>query len=151
MLSRQYFYGKHTVSLKDIWEIVKVLRSSWLTQGPKVKEFEQALCDYTGAEYCVVVANGTAALHLAVLSLGIGKGDEVITTPNTFVSSSNCILYSGAKVEFADIESSTANIDPEEIEKHITTKTKGVIPVHFALVNRAIDSGDTVQLIDEYY
>ncbi|MBD3231356.1 UDP-4-amino-4,6-dideoxy-N-acetyl-beta-L-altrosamine transaminase [Candidatus Dependentiae bacterium] len=127
-----YNYGSQSISLRDIWEVVKVLRSNWLTQGPKVKEFEKAICDYTNAKYCVAVANGAAALHLSMLSLNIKNGDEFITTPNTFVASSNSILYAGGKVQFADIEPTTANIDPVEIEKKITSKTKGIIPVHFA-------------------
>ncbi len=128
----KYSYGKQSVSLRDIWEVIKVLRSDWLTQGPKVKEFEKAICDYTGAKYCVAVANGTAALHLAMLSLGIKKGDEFITSPNTFIASANSILYVGAKVKFADIELDTANIDPKEIEKKINSNTRGIIAVHFA-------------------
>ena len=127
-----YPYGKQSISLKDIWEVIKVLKSDWLTQGPKVKEFEQAICDYVGAKYCIAVCNGTAALHLAVLSLGLQEVGEVITTPNTFLATANSILYSNSKIVFADIEQSTANIDPKEIEKKITQKTKGIIPVHFA-------------------
>ncbi|MCK4650911.1 UDP-4-amino-4,6-dideoxy-N-acetyl-beta-L-altrosamine transaminase [Candidatus Babeliales bacterium] len=129
---KSYSYGKQSISFKDIWEVVKTLRSNWLTQGPKVKEFEQALCDYTGAKYCVVVSNGTAALHLAVLSLGISKGDEVITSPITFLASSNAILYSGGIVKFADIDEKTACIDPIQIEKQIIDKTKAIMPIHFA-------------------
>ena len=129
---RTYFYGKQSISWRDIWEVVKILRSPFLTQGPKVKQFEQELCDYTGSKYAVVVSNGTAALHLAMLSLGISKGDEVITTPMTFVASANCILYAGGIVKFADIDSKTACIEPTEIEKQITSKTKAIIPVHFA-------------------
>lgn len=127
-----YPYGKQSISLRDIWEVIKVLRSPFLTQGPKVKEFEKALCDYVGVKYCVVVANGAAALHLAMLSLGLKQGDEVITSPNTFVASANSILYAGGTVKFADIEESTANIDSEEIKQQITSKTKAIIPVHFA-------------------
>ena len=122
--SKTYSYGKQSISWKDIWEVVKSLRSDWLTQGPKVKEFEQKICDYTGAKYCVVVCNGTAALHLAVLSLELQNGDEVITTPNTFLATVNSILYSNGKVVFADIEKNTANIDPKEIEKKNNIKNK---------------------------
>ena len=129
---KKYSYGKQSISWSDIWSVVKVLKSDWLTQGPKVKEFEQAICDYTGAKYCVAVSNGTAALHLATLCFDLSKGDEVITSPNTFLSSANSILYSGGKVVFADIDPKTANIDPEQIKKQITSKTKGIIPVHYA-------------------
>ncbi len=129
---KKYSYGKQSISWSDIWSVVKVLKSDWLTQGPKVKEFEQAICDYTGAKYCVAVSNGTAALHLSTLCFDLSKGDEVITSPNTFLSSANSILYSGGKVVFADIDPKTANIDPEQIKKQITSKTKGIIPVHYA-------------------
>lgn len=127
-----YSYGKQSVSLRDIWEVVKVLRSDWLTQGPKIKEFEAALCEYTGAKYAVVVSNGGAALHLCMLALGIKSGDEVITTPNTFLASAGCVLYAGGTVKFADIDLETACIDPEKIKEQITSKTRGIIPVHFA-------------------
>lgn len=131
-LVKNYCYGKQSLDLKDFWAVLSTLKSPFLTCGPKVREFEQAICDYTGAKYCVSVANGTAALHIAMLAMGVGPGDEVITTPITFLASSNCVLYAGGTVKFADVESDTANIDPAEIEKQITQKTKGIIPVHFA-------------------
>jgi UDP-4-amino-4,6-dideoxy-N-acetyl-beta-L-altrosamine transaminase len=131
MSCRKYSYGKQSISWKDIWEVVKVLRWGWLTQGPKVKAFEQALCARTGAKYCVAVSNGTAALHLALLALEVERGDEVITSPITFLSSANAILYVGGAVKFADVDAHTACIDPQEIEKYITSKTKAIIPVHF--------------------
>lgn len=127
-----YSYGKQSISEADIREVIKTLKSPWLTQGPKVVEFEQAICKYTGAKYAVSVANGTAALHLAVLSLNLSPEDEVITSPITFLASANCILYAGARVKFADIDENTACIDPAEIRKQITSKTRGIIPVHFA-------------------
>src|SRR5574341_1211125 len=134
MLFRQknYSYGKQSISLIDIWEVVRTLKSPFLTQGPKVKEFEDAICKYTGAKYAVAVANGTAALHLSVLALNIQSGDEVITSPMTFLASSNCVLYAGGTIKFADIELNTALIKPTEIKKQITSKTKGIIPVHYA-------------------
>lgn len=128
----RFSYGKQSISWKDIFKVLKVLRSDWLTQGPKVREFENSICDYTGAKYCVVVSNGTAALHLAMLSFNLTPNDEVITSPNTFIASANSILYAGAKVRFADIDLQTSCIDPNEIEKHITINTKGIIPIHFA-------------------
>ncbi len=124
-------YGKQNISEEDISAVVETLRSPYLTCGPKVKEFEQAICDYTGAKYCVAVNSATSALHIAMMALGIKEGDEVITTPITFLASANCAKYCGAKVVFADIEPETANINPEEIKKHITSKTKAIIPVHF--------------------
>jgi len=125
-------YGRHYIDSDDIKEVTKVLRSDWITQGPKIEEFEEKLAHYCGAKYAVVVSSGTAALHIACLVAGIKPGEEVITTPVTFVASANCILYCGGKPVFADIQEDTANIDPEEIRKKITKKTKAIIPVHYA-------------------
>lgn len=128
----KYGYGHQTIDQSDIDAVVETLRSDFLTCGPKVKEFEQAICDYTGAKYCVAVSNATAGLHIAAMAAGLGNGDEGITTPITFLSSANCICFTGATPVFADIDPETANIDPAEIEKRITDKTKVLIPVHFA-------------------
>lgn len=125
-------YGHQFIDNADIKAVVGVLKSDWLTQGPKVNEFESALCAYTGAKYAVAVSSGTAGLHIACLAAGIKKGDEVITSPITFVASANCILYCNAKPVFADVELDTANISPIEIKKKITHRTKAIIPVHFA-------------------
>jgi len=127
-----YPYGRQTISFSDIWEVIGALRSPWLTQGPKVREFEDAICESTGAQFAVAVANGTAALHLAMLALEIEPGAEVMTSPITFLASANCILYAGCSVRFADIEADTALIDPDEIRKQVTQRTKAIIPVHFA-------------------
>jgi len=127
-----YGYGKQSINLGDVLEVMQIFDTPFLTQGPKVREFEQAICDYTGAQYAVAVANGTAALHICALAAGIGHGDEVVTSPNTFLASANCVLYAGGNVRFADIDSKTACIDTAEIEKHITSATKAIIPVHFA-------------------
>lgn len=127
-----YGYGHQSVDESDVQAVVEVLRGDNLTCGPAVKAFEKAICDYTGAKYCVAVANATAGLHIAAMAAGIGYGDEAITSPITFLSSANCIAFVGARPVFADIDSETANVDPEEIEKHITDKTKAIIPVHFA-------------------
>lgn len=129
---KKYSYGKQTISSDDIKSVIDTLKSDYLTQGPKVKEFEDKLCQVTGAKYAVAVSNGTAALHLAVLALGIGVGDEGITTPITFVASANCLRYVGANVKFADIEEDTGLIDPKEIIKQISPRTKVLIPVHYA-------------------
>ena len=88
-------YGRHSIDEDDIQAVVDVLRSDYLTTGPSVKDFEKAVCEYTGAKYAVAIANGTAALHAACFAAGIGSGDEVITTPITFAASANCILYNG--------------------------------------------------------
>lgn len=125
-------YGHHWIDKDDIKEVVKVLESDWITQGPKVKEFEDALCKYAGTKYAVVVSSGTAALHVACLAAGIKAGDEVVTSPVTFVASANCILYCGGKPIFADVQEDTANIDPKEIRKKINRRTKAIVPVHFA-------------------
>lgn len=126
-----YSYGKQSISGSDIKEVIKTLKSPWLTQGPKIKEFEDSLTSYTGAKYAVAVANGTAALHLAVLALGFKENDELITSPVTFMASANCALYAGGKVRFADIEKETACIDPVEIIRNISDKSKVIVPVHF--------------------
>lgn len=125
-------YGKHTVREEDIEEVVKVLRSDWISQGPKIEEFEKAVADYCGAKYAVAVSSGTAALHIAALALGIGPGDEVITSPNTFVATPNSILYAGGRPVFADIDPETFNLDPHQVESKINSNTKGILPVHFA-------------------
>lgn len=124
-------YGKQSIDEDDIQAVVDVLRSDFITTGPLIRDFEKAVCDYTGAKYSVAVSNGTAALHVACLAAGIGDGDEVITTPITFAASSNCVLYCGGTPVFADINPNTYNIDPEDIRRKITDKTKAIIPVHF--------------------
>lgn len=124
-------YGRQYVDDEDIEEVVKVLKSDFLTTGPVIEEFEKKVADYVGAKYAVAVANGTAALHSACYAANIGKGDEVITTPITFAASSNCAFYCGAVPVFADIDPKTYNIDPSDIEKKITDRTKAIIAVHF--------------------
>lgn len=127
-----FSYGKQSVSSEDIDAVVEVLKSDNLTQGPKITEFEHDICEYTGAKYCVAVSNATMALHLTILAARIKSGDEVITSPNTFVASANCAKYVGASVKFADMDPETANINIDEIKNQITEKTKAIIPVHFA-------------------
>lgn len=124
-------YGRQSIDEEDIQAVVDVLRSDYLTTGPKVAEFERKVADYVGAKYAVAVSNGTAALHIACLAAGIGQGDEVITTPITFAASANCVMYCGGKPIFADIDADTYNISPKEIEHKITDKTKAIIPVHY--------------------
>ncbi|WP_342508887.1 UDP-4-amino-4,6-dideoxy-N-acetyl-beta-L-altrosamine transaminase [Sporosarcina sp. FSL K6-2383] len=124
-------YGRQTIDEEDIAAVVETLRSPFLTQGPKVEEFEQEVADYVGAKYAVAFSNGTTALHGACYAAGIGDGDEVITTPITFVATSNAVLYCGGTPVFADIDEQTYNIDPLEIEKKITSKTKAIMPVDF--------------------
>lgn len=114
----------------DINGVIEVLKSGWLSLGPKYKKFEQDLAKYVGAKYAVAVSSGTAALHLGVRALGLKERDEVITSPYSFVASSNVLLYEGIKPIFVDIEEQTFNIDPALIEQAITRKTKAILPVH---------------------
>ena len=123
-------YGRQTIEDDDIEAVVEVLKSDYLTTGPMIESFEKKVCEYTGAKYAVAISNGTAALHAACFAAGIGEGDEVITTPITFAASSNCVLYCGGTPVFADIDPRTYNIDPEDIRKKITPKTKAIIAVH---------------------
>lgn len=131
-MSKIYTYGRQSIDEEDIRSICEVLQSDFLTCGPAVEAFEKAVCDYTGARYCVAVSSATAGLHLGVLALEIGPGDEVITSPMTFLASANSILYARGHVVFADIEPDTANIDVAEVKRRITPRTKALIPVHYA-------------------
>lgn len=124
-------YGHQWIDEENIKAVIEVLRSDWITQGPKVAEFEKEFAKYVGARYAVAVNSGTAALHAACFAAQIEKGDEVITTPITFAASANCVLYQGGTPVFADIKEDTLNIDPEEIKKKINQKTKALIPVDF--------------------
>ena len=125
-------YGRQCIEEDDIQAVVDVLRSDYLTTGPKIAEFEKVVASYVGAKYAVAVSNGTAALHIACLAAGITEGDEVITSPITFAASANCVLYCGGTPVFADIDPKTYNIDPEHIRRKITPRTKAIIPVHLA-------------------
>lgn len=125
------YYGHQYIDDEDIEAVTEVLKSDYLTCGPKITELEQKLCEITGAKYAVVVSNGTAALHIACQAAGVSKEDEVITTPITFAASANCALYCGAKPVFADINEKTYNIDPKSVAEHMTEKTKAVVAVDF--------------------
>lgn len=146
--SGKIYYGRQWVDEDDIEAVADVLRSSFITCGPKVDEMERTLESYTGARYAVAVSNGTAALHCACIAAGIGPGDEVITTSLTFAASANCVLYCGAKPVFADIDSATYNIDPESIRSHITEKTKAVIAVDFT--GQAVRHKEIRAICDEF-
>ncbi len=141
-------YSRQKIEEDDIQAVVDVLRSDYITTGPRIAEFEKRVADYVGAGYAVAVANGTAALHAACFAAGIAPGDEVITTPITFAASANCIMYCGGRPVFADIDPKTYNIDPEDIKRKITDKTKAVIPVHLA--GQPCDM-DAIQKIAEEY
>ena len=125
-------YGKQTIEQDDIQAVVDVLQSDFLTTGPKIAEFEQIVADYVEVKYAVAISNGTSALHAACFAAGIGPGDEVITTPLTFAASANCVLYCGGTPVFADVDPKTYNIDPEDIRRKITDRTKAIIAVHLA-------------------
>ena len=145
-------YGRHEITDEDIHAVIDVLKSDFLTQGPKVKEFEDAFAKYIGAKYSVAVANGTAALHLCTLALGVKKGDKVITTPITFAASANCVRYADGEVVFADIDPETYLLDIYKVRKLLETSPKGtykgIIPVDFA--GRAINLEQYRQLADEF-
>lgn len=133
------YYGHQYIDEADIQAVVEVLRSDFLTCGPKIGELEQKLCALTGAKYAVVCANGTAALHMAAMAAGVKEGDEVITTPITFAASANCALYCGARPVFADIDPETYNIDPGKVEAAITPATKAVVAVDYTGQSVALD------------
>jgi UDP-4-amino-4,6-dideoxy-N-acetyl-beta-L-altrosamine transaminase len=141
-------YGKQTIDEDDILAVTQVLKSDFLTCGPKVSEVEDALGQIGGANYATVVSNGTAALHCACLAAGIGPGDEVIVPPITFAASSNCVLYCGATPVFADIDPNTWEISPEQIKRKLTSKTKAVIAVDYT--GQACDYSAILQICKEH-
>lgn len=145
-------YGRQHITEEDIQAVVEVLRSDYLTQGPKLPEFEKAFADYIGVKYAVAVANGTAALHLCALAVGVKPGDKVITTPITFAATANCVRYAGGEVVFADIDPNTYLLDINEVEKLLKASPKGtykgIIPVDFA--GRPVDLEAFRKLADEY-
>lgn len=136
------------ISDAEVQAVSDTVRSGWWAKGPRTIEFEKRFAEYVGAKYCVGVNSCTAALHLALMTQGIGPGDEVITTPLTFASSANTILHVGATPVFADIDPETGLIDPKEIEKKITDKTRAVVPVHYS--GLAADIGEIGRLCDRY-
>ncbi len=142
------YYGKQWIDNDDIEKVAQILRSNYITCGPKVAEMEKALQRYTNANYAVMVSSGTAALHCACIAAGISPGDEVITTPLTFAASANCALYCGAVPVFADIDPGTYNIDPKSIEARITSRTKAVVAVDFT--GQAANIGEIRDLCTRY-
>lgn len=145
-------YGRQSIEQDDIEAVVNTLQSDFLTQGPKVLEFEKKFADYIGSKYAVAVNNATSGLHLSVLSLGLSKGDRVITTPITFAASANCIRYAGAEVWFADINPDTYLLSIESVRSLLESKPrgffKGIIPVDFA--GLPINLEDFRSLANEY-
>ena len=125
-------YARQFIDEADIQAVTEVLRSDWLTTGPKVAEFEQAVADYVGAKYAVAVNSGTAALHAAMYAIGVKLGDEVIVPPITFAATANCVVYQGGTPVFADVDPGTLLLDPAKVEEKITEKTKAIIGVDYA-------------------
>ncbi|MCB2407726.1 UDP-4-amino-4,6-dideoxy-N-acetyl-beta-L-altrosamine transaminase [Hymenobacter lucidus] len=145
-------YGRQHITEADIQAVTETLLSDFLTQGPKVAEFEHKFADYIGVQYAVAVANGTAALHLCALALGVAPGQRVITTPITFAASANCVLYCGGEVHFADIDPLTGLIDLQQVRQLLEAHPKGyfhgLIPVDFA--GLAVDLEQARALADEF-
>lgn len=151
---KQIPYGRQEINQEDIQAVLAVLQSDWLTQGPTIKRFEEAVAAYCGAKYAVAVSNATAALHLACLTVGLGPGDLLWTSPNTFVASANCGLYCGAEVDFVDIDPQTYNMSVDALEEKLLQAAKNgrlpkvVIPVHFAGQSCRMD--EIRKLADQY-
>ncbi|MES2556009.1 MAG: UDP-4-amino-4,6-dideoxy-N-acetyl-beta-L-altrosamine transaminase [Bacteroidota bacterium] len=143
-------YGKQHITDADIEAVVRVLRADYLTQGPEIQQFETAFATYTGSKYAVAVANGTAALHLAAMALGVEAGQKVITTPITFAASANCVEYCGGEVIFSDIDPATYLLDLTTLREQLLAdkNIKGIIPVQFA--GRMVDMEALRQLADEF-
>ena len=145
-------YGKQNITTEDINAVVEALKADFLTQGPKIAEFEQAFAKYVGAKYAVAVANGTAALHLNALALGVKPGQKVITTPLTFAASANCIRYCGGEVVFSDIDPETYLLDINKVRALLEASPKGtyqgIVPVDFA--GRAVNLEAFRALADEF-
>lgn len=125
-------YGHQLIDDSDIHAVIKILRSEWLTTGPTVELYEQAIANYVSAEHAVAFSSGTAALHAAVFAAGIGPGDEVITSPLTFAATANAVLYCCGRPVFTDVEEDTGNINVRVVERAITSKTRAILPVDYA-------------------
>jgi dTDP-4-amino-4,6-dideoxygalactose transaminase len=132
----------------EIEAVTAVLRSGVIAEGPRVAQFEQAFAEYVGVGHAVALNSGTAALHVALMAHGIGKGDEVITSPFSFVATANSIVYTGAKPVFADIEPDTYNISPDQVHELITSRTKAIMPVH--LYGHAADMGAIMEIAEDH-
>lgn len=141
--------AKPIIEKEEEQAVLNVLKSGVIAQGPKVEEFEKNFADYCNTKYAVAVNSGTAALHLALMAMDIKEGDEVITTPFSFIASANCILYVKAKPIFADIDEKTFNISPKSIIEKITNKTKAIIPVH--LYGQPCDMKSIMEIAEEYH
>lgn len=141
-------YGRQSIDEEDIQAVADVLRSPWVTGGPKVEEFEQAFASRVGAEYAVAFSSGTAALHGAIFAAGLNPGDEAITTPLTFVATANCVLYEGALPVFADVANDALTLDPERVAGKITPKTRAILPVAYG--GHPADLDEILALADKH-
>lgn len=141
-------YGRQSIDESDIQAVVETLRSDWLTTGPKIAEFEEAMAAWVGAKYAVSFSSGTAALHAAAFTAGLQPGDEAITSPLTFAATANCVLYQGATPVFADVVEDTLNLDPELVATRITARTKAILPVDYA--GHPADLDSILQLADRH-
>jgi dTDP-4-amino-4,6-dideoxygalactose transaminase len=148
MVDIQVQIASPSIGDEEIKNVTEVLKSGMIAQGPKVEEFEKEFAKWVGSKYGIATNSGTSALHVALLSCGIGNGDEVITTPFTFIATGNSILYNGAKPVFADINLKSYNIDPSKIEKLITDKTKAIMPVH--LYGQSANMDEIRKIANEY-
>ena len=152
MIDKVIPYGRQNITQEDINVVIDALQSDYLTQGPKILEFEKAFAEYVGSTYAVAVSNGTAALHLCALALDVKDGDKVITTPITFAASANCVRYCGGEVVFSDIDPDTYLLDIEKVKALLEASPKGtykgIIPVDFA--GRAVDLEAYRKLADQY-
>src|SRR5215475_12535437 len=137
-------FARPALGEEEIAEVVDTLRSGWITTGPKVERFATAFADSVGGRFAVPVSSATAGLHVALLALGVGPGDEVVTTPMTFVATLNTIVHCGAVPVLADIDAATLNVQVEEIEKKLTPRTKAVVPVHY--VGQPADLDPVIEL-----
>ncbi|HEY6583627.1 MAG TPA: aminotransferase class I/II-fold pyridoxal phosphate-dependent enzyme, partial [Gaiellaceae bacterium] len=120
------------VGEEEIAAVADAIRSGWLTTGPRAAELEERLCDYLEAEHVLAVSSGTAALHLSLVALGVGPGDEVITSPITWPATANVIVHTGATPVFVDVRDDDLNLDPERVAEAVTERTKAIVPVHLA-------------------
>src|ERR1700675_3245653 len=132
-------YGRQSLDDEDIQAVVEVLKSDWLTTGPKIGEFEERFAAWVGARHAVSFSSGTAALHGAAFAAGLEAGDEAVTTPLTFCATANCVLYQGATPVFADVSPDTLNLDPKEVSKKVSARTKAIFAVDYAGHPAALD------------
>lgn len=148
MRDKYLVFGSPVIEQEEIDEVVSTLKSGWIGTGPKVAQFEEDFKNYVGAKYAIAVASCTAGLHLSVVALGIKEGDEVIVPALTFAATANAVIHSGAKPVFADVDRETMTLDFDDVRRKITSRTKAIIPVHFA--GRAVDMNKLYEIASEY-